>query len=472
MSDTNWQTMIGLEIHVELLTKHKIFCSCSNRFGDLPNTNKCPICEGLPGAIPVFNEEVLELATKAGLILNCEINDKSTFDRKNYFYPDLPKGYQITQFYNPLCKNGHIDLPSGARIRISDIHMEDDAAKIVRENNEISVDYNRCGVPLIEIVTMPDFCSAEEVVEFLEIVRRDFQAAGISDCRIEQGSMRADVNLSVRREGEIPGVRTETKNMASFKAISKAIEYERTRQINAILSGETIIQETRRWDENDCCTYKMRLKENSYEYKYFPEPDIAPVNMPEKRVNEILSLIPELPSKKKIRYQNEFTLSEYEADILASDKRLIILFEEATAINGLSKENCNWILTHVLKIMNSNDNTISSTSFAKLISLVDSKTISYSAGRDILVELFTHDFDPESYARTNDLLMVSDDDLINSAIENMLGNQDNSKAISDYLGGNEKTLGFLMGKVMRILGGKADPSIVREKVTIALEKLK
>ena len=336
----SYETVIGLEIHVELLTEHKAFCRCKNVFGDAPNSNKCPICEGLPGAIPVFNREVLDVATKAGLILNCEINDMSGFDRKNYFYPDLPKGFQITQFYKPLCTNGFLYLPENEkRINISEIHIEEDASKIVRDGDDILVDYNRCGVPLIEIVTAPDFRNSSEVIEFLEIIRRSFQYGGISDCRIEQGSMRADVNLSVRIPGGELGTRTETKNMASFKAISRAIEEESKRQIELIESGVGVIQETRRWDENSGKTIFMRKKENSHDYKYHIEPDLLPIKVSSEYLLNMRNSIPELPFEKAKRYVDIYGLTPYEANILTSSRELIEFFEKATDTNNLPKDN-------------------------------------------------------------------------------------------------------------------------------------
>lgn len=469
----SYETVIGLEIHVELLTEHKAFCRCKNAFGDAPNSNKCPICEGLPGAIPIFNSEVLDVATKAGLILNCEINDMSGFDRKNYFYPDLPKGFQITQFYKPLCTNGFLYLPENKkRINISEIHIEEDASKIVRDGDDIFVDYNRCGVPLIEIVTAPDFRNSSEVIEFLEIIRRSFQYVGISDCRIEQGSMRADVNLSVKIPGGNLGTRTETKNMASFKAISRAIEEESKRQIELIESGVGVTQETRRWDENSGKTIFMRKKENSHDYKYHIEPDLLPIKVSSEYLLNMRNSIPELPFEKAKRYVENYGLTPYEANILTTSRELIEFFEKATDTNNLPKDNCNWILTHVLKIMGEKSLTINSVSFAKLVQLVGAKVISNSSGREILYDLFSSDFDPKEYAESKELLLVSDDSKITKVVNDVMNLSENQKAINDYLGGNSKTLGFLIGKAMRALGGKADPSIVRKVVIETLEAMK
>lgn len=473
MISNEYETVIGLEIHVELLTRKKAFCSCLNSFGDKPNTNKCPICEGLPGAIPKFNEEVKSIATRAGLILNCEINEQSVFDRKNYFYPDLPKGFQITQFYRPLCTNGFIDLPaSGKKIGISEIHIEEDASKIVRENGLVIVDYNRCGVPLIEIVTKPDFRTANEVTEFLEIVKRSFQYSGISDCRIEQGSMRADVNLSVRKQGAPLGTRTETKNMASFKAISKAIEEETIRQISLIENGEFVRQETRRWDENEGKSYFMRVKEDAHDYKYHIEPDLSPITITKEFLNSVKQSIEELPFEKAIRYQKDFGLTPYEADILTSGRPIINLFESATTANNLPKDNCNWILTHVLKFATDKSLSLNSLLFAQVIKMVRDSIISNNAGRDILKELLERDFDPEEYARINDLLLITDTDVIRRAVKQVLSDKSNSRAISDYLGGSSKTTGFLMGKAMRNLGGKADPMLITRILGEELDLLK
>lgn len=471
-----YETIVGLEIHVELLTKTKLFCQCPNVFGDEPNTNKCPRCEGLPGALPVLNKEAVELAIKAGLALNCEINPESRFDRKNYFYPDLPKGYQITQFYEPVCRNGVVTLKSGKKIEIREIHLEDDAAKLVHAD-KLFVDYNRCGVPLIEIVTSPDFRTPDEVTEFLEILRRAFQALKISDCKIEQGSMRVDVNLSVHKADETLGTRTEMKNMASFKAISRAVMSETARQIEVLENGGTVIQETRRWSEDEGVSYRMRDKEDYHDYKYFPEPDLEAVILDKSYIDKLRDELIELPHEKAKRYISQYGLTEYEANILTSLTEISVFYDKTVEYNNLCKDNCNFILTHVLKIMNEQglkDIPVSPLAFSRLVKMVHENVISNATGREILLVMFSdegRDIDPMEYAETNGLLIVSDDGVVRDAVRSVLVNPSCKKALDDYLKGNTKSAGFLMGQVMRALGGKGDPSVVRRIMNDELEKL-
>ncbi|MBR6637358.1 MAG: Asp-tRNA(Asn)/Glu-tRNA(Gln) amidotransferase subunit GatB, partial [Lachnospiraceae bacterium] len=393
-----WETVIGLEVHVELSTATKIFCGCTTEFGGEPNTHCCPICMGMPGTLPVLNKKVLEYALKAGLALNCEITRYNKFDRKNYFYPDLPKAYQISQLYLPFARDGHIDIEteSGKKaIRIHEIHMEEDAGKLIHSEtgNETYPDYNRCGVPLIEIVTEPDFRSAKEVVAYLDKLKTTLKYLGVSDCKMQEGSLRADVNLSVHRPGEALGTRTEMKNINSFKAIERAIEYEAKRQIEVLESGGQIIQETRRWDDNQGKSFAMRSKENAQDYRYFPEPDIPPISIPDELLERLKAEQPELCEEKKARYMKDFGLSEYDADKLTQDKVFADLFEETTKLCGEPKEVANWMLTQLLYEMNDKaveieNLIISPRVFAEFINIIVAGKVNNNVGK----EIFTHVF--------------------------------------------------------------------------------
>ena len=342
-----WETIIGLETHVELATQTKIFCSCTTAFGGAPNTHCCPVCTGMPGTLPVLNEKVLEFAVKAGLALNCQISRKSRFDRKNYFYPDLPKAYQISQLYLPICHDGAVDIGGGKTIRIHELHMEEDAGKLVHDpwTDQTCCDYNRCGVPLIEIVTEPDFRSAEEVIAYLEKLKETLQYLGVSDCKMQEGSLRCDVNLSVRPAGsEEFGTRTEMKNLSSFKAIARAIVYEAKRQIELLEEGKRVVQETRRWDENKDATYAMRSKENAQDYRYFPEPDLPPLELSEEYIDALRAAQPELAQAKRERYQREWGLPVYDTEMITSQKALADFFEETVALGAPAKQAANWIM--------------------------------------------------------------------------------------------------------------------------------
>ena len=389
-----WETVIGLEVHVELSTATKIFCGCTTEFGGEPNTHCCPICMGMPGTLPVLNKKVLEYALKAGLALNCEITRYNKFDRKNYFYPDLPKAYQISQLYLPFARDGHIDIEteSGKKaIRIHEIHMEEDAGKLIHSEtgNETYPDYNRCGVPLIEIVTEPDFRSAKEVVAYLDKLKTTLKYLGVSDCKMQEGSLRADVNLSVHRPGEALGTRTEMKNINSFKAIERAIEYEAKRQIEVLESGGQIIQETRRWDDNQGKSFAMRSKENAQDYRYFPEPDIPPISIPDELLERLKAEQPELCEEKKARYMKDFGLSEYDADKLTQDKVFADLFEETTKLCGEPKEVANWMLTQLLYEMNDKaveieNLIISPRVFAEFINIIVAGKVNKNVGKRFL----------------------------------------------------------------------------------------
>ena len=456
------ETVIGLEVHVELNTEHKLFCSCKNRFGDPLNTNRCEICEGLPGAIPVFNKEALIPSVKTALILGCGVEESSGFDRKNYFYPDLPKGYQITQFYRPFAKGGKVYLPkAGKTIRIREVHMEDDAAKIVREGDKTTVDYNRCGVPLNEIVTMPDFRSGEEVTEFLEILRKDLKASGVTDGKMEQGSMRVDVNISVHDEGEEFGTRTEIKNLSSFKATYKAIEAERKRQEEIISAGGLIFQQTLRFDEDNETVKVMRDKENSDDYKYFPEPDLDDVIITEDFISEVRADIPELPSVRSERFVSEYRIREEDAVILCGDDKLADVFEK-----GAKKTGDPSVCSNLLVSFTGETGKVPDAEVLIAVSglLIEGK-ISSGMARTLLKELFENGRDPYEYIREKDFLMITDDRAIEEAVLQVLGEEENKKAVSDYLQGKDKVLGFLVGKVMKKLKGRADPGKTRKILT-------
>ncbi|MCD7777104.1 MAG: Asp-tRNA(Asn)/Glu-tRNA(Gln) amidotransferase subunit GatB [Clostridiales bacterium] len=472
-----WETVIGLEVHVELATKSKIFCSCTTEFGGAPNTHVCPVCSGLPGVLPTLNKSVVEFAVKTGLATNCEITRYNKFDRKNYFYPDLPKAYQVSQLYLPICRNGHVDIEvNGIKksIGIHEIHMEEDAGKLVHDPWEDStlVDYNRCGVPLLEIVSEPDFRNGDEVIAYLEKLRDTLIYLGVSDCKMQEGSMRADVNLSVRPEGQKEfGTRTEMKNINSFKAISRAIVYEAKRQIEQIEMGKRVIQETRRWDENKDATYAMRSKENAQDYRYFPEPDLLPIEISEEWIEKAKKEMPELADAKRVRYVKELGLTEYDANVLTAEHDLAILFEETTAVCGQPKEVCNLITGELMRLITEAQTTadkisINPNKMAKIIELTVEGKINRNAEKQAFEALFKEDIDPETYIKEKGLLMLNDNSFVSDTIDEVIKN--NPKSIEDYKGGKQKAFGFLVGQTMRVLKGKANPQAVNK---ILKEKL-
>ena len=473
-------TTLGLEVHCELSTKTKIFCSCSTEFGGEPNTHVCEICTGMPGTLPVLNKQVVEYAIRAGLATNCEITQYNKFDRKNYFYPDLPKAYQVSQLYLPICQNGHIDIEvNGIKkaIRIKEIHMEEDAGKLIHDEwDDITlVDYNRCGVPLLEIVSEPDFTSGEEVIAYLTKLRSILQFIGVSDCKMEQGSLRADVNLSVRPVGQTElGTRTEMKNINSFKAIARAIEGERERQIDTILAGEKVVQETRRWDDNKGESYAMRSKENAQDYRYFPEPDLVPIEISDEWIERVKSELPELPEAKKARYIEEYKLPEYDVDIITGSKFLVDIFEKALAVCGEPKEVSNWIMGEVLRMATETATDVDDISFdaanlGKLINLVKKKVINRGTAKEVFEKMFTENIDPESYVKENGLEMMNDDGAVLAIVKSVIEN--NPKAVGEFKGGSHKVKGFLVGQCMKQLKGKADPATVNQMITAELEKI-
>ncbi len=476
-----WETVIGLETHVELATRTKIFCSCTTAFGGDPNTHCCPVCTGMPGTLPVMNKAVMRFATKAGLALNCDITRYHKFDRKNYFYPDLPKAYQISQLYLPIAKNGKvpIELPSGEEkiIRIHEMHMEEDAGKLVHDPwiDQTRADYNRCGVPLIEIVTEPDFRSAEEVIAYLEKLKSTLEYLGVSDCKMQEGSLRCDVNLSVRPAGSTEmGTRTEMKNINSFKAIARAIAYEARRQIELIEEGKRVVQETRRWDENKDATFSMRSKENAQDYRYFPEPDIPPMEITDEYLDSARQELPEMAQEKKRRYVAQFGLPEYDAGMITGQKALADFFEAAVALGGAPKELANWIMGEVLrtlkeKALEAKQMPLSPATLVKLLELVRQGKINRNTAVEVFAAIWDTDGDPEAYVQEHGLEQVSDAGLVESVVEQVFA--DNPKSIADYQAGKQKAFGFLVGQTMRQLKGKADPKVVNQVIREKLEQL-
>ena len=471
-----WETIIGLETHVELATKTKIFCSCTTQFGGDPNTHCCPVCTGMPGTLPVLNKKVLEFAVKAGLALNCEISRRSQFDRKNYFYPDLPKAYQISQLYLPICHDGAVDIGGGKTIRIHELHMEEDAGKLVHDPwlDQTRADYNRCGVPLIEIVTEPDFRSAEEVISYLEKLRSTLQYLGVSDCKMQEGSLRCDVNLSVRPAGsEEFGTRTEMKNLNSFKAISRAIAYEARRQIELLEEGKRVVQETRRWDENKDATYAMRSKENAQDYRYFPEPDIPPLELSEEYIDGLRNAQPELAEAKRARYQADWGLPAYDAEMLTSQKALADFFEEVVALGTDPKQASNWIMGQVLGQLSTHgleakDMALTPPTLARLIALVQEGKLNRNTAVKVFEAVFAHDGDVDAYVKEHGLEQVSDAGLVEQVVEQVLAA--NEKSVADFKAGKEKAFGFLVGQVMRQLKGQAAPAVVNQVLREKLSK--
>ncbi len=475
-----YETVIGLEVHVELATKTKIFCACSTAFGGAPNTHTCPVCTGMPGSLPVLNRQVVEYALAVGLALDCDINRYCKFDRKNYFYPDNPQNYQISQLYLPICHDGRVEIETESGIKktvgIHEIHMEEDAGKLVHDQWEDCslVDYNRSGVPLIEIVSEPDMRSAEEVIAYLEKLRLIIQYLGASDCKLQEGSMRADVNLSVREAGSSAyGTRTEMKNLNSFKAIARAIEGERKRQIELLEEGKQVIQETRRWDDNKESSKAMRSKEDARDYRYFPDPDLPPVVISDQWIREIKARQPELRTEKMARYITEYGIPSYDAGILTSSKCLADIFEETSALCGKPKEVSNWLMVEAMRLlkeqeMDAQDMKLSPARLASLIRLVDSGVINRTVAKTVFEEVFKRDADPEQYVEANGLRVVNDEAALRRTVEEVL--EANRQSVEDYMSGKEKAMGYLVGQTMRAMKGKADPAMVNRLVKELLDQ--
>ncbi|MCI8693559.1 MAG: Asp-tRNA(Asn)/Glu-tRNA(Gln) amidotransferase subunit GatB [Lachnospiraceae bacterium] len=479
-----YETVIGLEVHVELATKTKIFCGCSTEFGGKPNSHTCPVCTGMPGALPVLNKKVLEHAVAVGLATNCRITRYCKFDRKNYFYPDNPQNYQISQLYLPICRDGYVeidmetDLPAGwlpgaeralagadvrKRIRIHEIHMEEDAGKMLHDEREdcTLVDYNRSGVPLIEIVSEPDMRSAEEVIAWLEKLRLIIRYLGASDCKLQEGSMRADVNLSVREAGtETWGTRTEMKNLNSFHAISRAIENERSRQIDLLESGQAVVQETRRWDDAEGRSYPMRSKEDARDYRYFPDPDLAPVSISDAFLAEIRLRQPEFRTEKMKRYRACYGIPDKDIGLITGSRHMADLFEAAVELGGQPKKVSNWLIGETLRLLrekelDAEDIRFSPENLVKLIALTEKKEINSTVAKEVFETMFEEDIDPEKYVEEQGMKMVSDKEALQRTVEEVMGA--NPGSVQDYRNGKERAIGFLVGQTMKAMKGKADP---------------
>lgn len=468
-----YETVIGLEVHVELATKTKIFCGCSTAFGGAPNTHTCPVCTGMPGALPVLNKKALEYAVAVGLAANCDITRYCKFDRKNYFYPDNPQNYQISQLYLPICRNGSVEIETEngkKQIGIHEIHMEEDAGKLIHDEWEDCslVDYNRSGVPLIEIVSEPDMRSAEEVIAYLEKLRMIIQYLGASDCKLQEGSMRADVNLSVREAGtEELGTRTEMKNLNSFRAITRAIEGERERQIERIEAGDKVIQETRRWDDGKEESYAMRSKEDAQDYRYFPDPDLVPIVIGDEWLEQIRKNQPELRTEKMARYRMEYDIPDYDIEIITASKHMADIFEQAVAVCRQPKKVSNWLMVETLRllkerIMEPEDIRFSPEHLAKLIQLTDDKVINGSVAKEVFEAMFDTDMDPEKYVEENGLKTVNDEGALRRTVEEIIAA--NPKSVEDYHSGKEKAIGFLIGQTMKAMKGKADPGLINQMI--------
>lgn len=471
-----WETVVGLETHVELSSKTKIFCACAASFGGGPNTRCCPVCAGLPGALPVLNEKVVEYAVKTGLALGCSITRFCTFDRKHYFYPDLPKAYQISQLHLPIARNGAVTLKTGKTIRIRELHMEEDAGKLVHDPllNQTRIDYNRCGVPLIEIVTEPDFRSGEEAAAYLEQLKTTLQYLGVSDCKMQEGSLRCDVNLSVRPAGsEAPGVRTELKNLGSFRAVRRAIAYEAKRQIAILEGGGRVVRETLRWDEGRDAAFPMRSKESAQDYRYFPEPDIPPLALSEEYLDRLRAELPEPAEARAARYRRDYALPAHDAEAVTSQKALADFFEALTALGTDPKQGANWLMGEVLRAlsergMEAGDMPLTPPTLARLIALVREGVLNRGTAARVFDAVFDTDGDVDAYVAAHNLEQLRDGGAVAAAVEAVFAQ--NAKSVADYRAGREKALAFLVGQTMRALDGRADPQAVRAAVRARLDR--
>ena len=479
MSREDYEIVIGLEVHSELSTKTKIFCSCPTEFGGEPNTHCCPICMAMPGALPVLNKKVVEYAIKAGLATNCDITRVSKNDRKNYFYPDLPKSYQISQFDMPLCTNGYVEIETEngpKKIGLVRIHIEEDAGKLNHDEfgRGSLVDLNRAGVPLIEIVSEPDLRSVEEVDTYLKKLKSILEYIEVSDCKMQEGSFRADVNVSVRKKGSTEfGTRTEMKNMNSFRSITRAIEYEAERQIEVLEQGGKIYQETLRWDEVSGKTFSMRDKENAQDYRYFPEPDLAIINISDEMIENIKSSLPEMPESRRERYIKEFNLPEYDSNILTSSKYLSDLFENASKVCNNPKAVSNWIMTDITRILNEeekepNEIPFTAEQLGQLVVLIDKGTISSKIAKQVLEELFENPKNPEDIIKEKGWIQISDEGAIKEVVLKIL--EANPQSIIDYKAGRDRALGFLVGQAMKETRGKANPQMLNKMFLEELNK--
>lgn len=476
-----YEAVIGLEVHAQLLTETKIFCGCSTKFGNAPNTNVCPVCLGHPGVLPVLNKKVVEFSVLMGLATNCKINEKSIFARKHYFYPDLPKNFQISQYEEPICENGFIpiELKDGSKknIRIKRIHMEEDAGKSIHDQGDNTlIDLNRTGTPLIEIVSEPDINSPEEAYLYLTKLKQILTYLNICDGNMEEGSLRCDANVSVRLKGETKlGTKTEVKNMNSFRNVEKALEYEIERQIDLLEDGKEVIQQTLLWDADANIAYPMRTKEEAHDYRYFPEPDLMPVVVTEEWKKEILSKMPELPDAKKERFINQYNLPKYDAEILTSSRELADYYEKILSVTKDYKAASNWVMTEVLKVINEekisiNEFPISAENLGKLIELINKNIISGKIAKEIFSEMLKSNKDPEEIVKEKNLIQITDTTEIESIVDKVL--MQNQKQVEEYLSGKEKVWGFFIGQIMRETKGKANPQIVNDILKNKFEMIK
>ncbi|MGB9679111.1 MAG: Asp-tRNA(Asn)/Glu-tRNA(Gln) amidotransferase subunit GatB [Thermoanaerobacteraceae bacterium] len=473
-----YQAVIGLEVHAELLTDTKIFCNCTTKFGGEPNTHVCPVCLGLPGALPVLNKKVVEYAIKAGLALNCEIAEYSKMDRKNYFYPDLPKAYQISQYDLPLCSKGYIEIESDGKtkkIGITRIHIEEDAGKLIHENVEGTlVDYNRGGIPLIEIVSEPDMSTPEEAYNYLVKLKSILEYTEVSDCKMQEGSLRVDTNISVMPVGSTKfGTKVELKNLNSFKAVQKSLEYEINRQIKALKEGENIIQETRRWNEVKGITEPMRSKEEAHDYRYFPEPDLVPIIVSKEWKEKIKNELPEMPYHKKERFIKMYGIPEYDAEIITSSKRMASFFEECTKEYSSFKVISNWIMGEMSRLMNETgqeieDVIIKPEQLVKLLKLIDEGTITGTIAKTVFEEMFKSGIDPDKIVEEKGLRQVNDEEELRKIAQKIIA--DNPKSVEDYKNGKEKAIGYLVGQMMKATKGKANPQMTTQLLKEELSK--
>ena len=480
MAREDYEVVIGLEVHAELSTKTKIFCSCPTEFGAKPNTHTCPICMAMPGALPVLNEKVVEYAVKAGLATNCQISRDSKNDRKNYFYPDLPKAYQISQYDKPLCNHGYIEIEDDEgnkkKVKILRIHIEEDAGKLNHDEytGGSLVDLNRAGVPLIEIVSEPDLRSSGEADRYLKKLKSILQYIEVSDCKMEEGSLRADVNVSVRKVGDTKlGTRTEMKNMNSFKSITRAIDYEVTRQIDVLEEGGKVEQETLRWDDVSGKTFSMRDKEDAQDYRYFPDPDLVAINLSDEYIEDIKNNLPELPESRKERYINKYHLSEKDANIITSSKYLSDLFEKASEVCGNRKAVNNWIISDISRILNEKELEADQIPFTAehlghLVELIDKGTISSSIGKKVIEELFENPKEPEEIIKEKGWIQISDEGEIREVVLKVL--EENPNSVADYKAGKDRAIGFLVGQAMKATKGKANPQMLNKMLKKELSK--
>lgn len=475
----DYEVVIGLEVHAELATKSKIYCGCTTEFGGDSNTHCCPICSGMPGVLPVLNEKVVEYAVKMGLATDCEIAKFSKQDRKNYFYPDLPKAWQTSQYDLPLCEHGKLEFMVNStrkKVGITRIHIEEDAGKLIHDpyTGDTLVDYNRCAIPLIEIVSEPDIRNADEAVAYVQTLKGILEYLEICDCKMQEGSLRCDVNLSVRKIGEPKfGTRTETKNLNSFKSIARSIEFETKRQIDEIEAGGKIYQETRRWDDDKGYGYAMRTKEEAHDYRYFPEPDLAPIILSKEYVDNIRENLPEMPVKRKDRYVTEYGLTEYDAEQITSSKYMAEFFEKAEAVCNNPKLVTNWMMGDISRKLNEANQDIRDVKFTaehlgELIKLIDTSVISSAIAKKVFEDMFETGESPKSIVDKKGLVQITDDTEIRNIVIKVLEN--NPQSVADYKAGKDKAVGFIVGQVMKETKGKANPGIINKIILEEISK--